>query len=79
MYPEPCTYTPEKERIMPNAPKTPHRQVRVDDELWIRFDAAVHRAGAADRSTVLRDFIRWYVRDIEDGKPVRMPKRPDTA
>ena len=50
---------------------------RVEDDLWDAFDEAVKRQGEPDRSTVLREFIRWYVYDRDDqGKPVRMPKRP---
>jgi hypothetical protein len=44
----------------------------VVDELWHRFGEAARAAGT-DRSSVLREFIRWYVRD-PDAKP---PKRPD--
>jgi len=52
-------------------PKTPTRPVRIDDDLWRRFGEAA-TAKDSDRSTVLREFIRWYVR--ESG--ARMPKRP---
>jgi len=44
----------------------------VDETLWETFDVAT-KAANADRSSVLRDFIRWYVH--EPG--TRMPKRPD--
>jgi len=51
--------------------KTPMHTVRVEDELWERFgDVAV-----PDRSVVIREFIRWYVR--EPG--ARLPKRPGFA
>jgi metal-responsive CopG/Arc/MetJ family transcriptional regulator len=56
-------------------PKTPHRQVRVDDDLWDRFGEAVERQGAPDRSVVLREFMAWYVR--EPG--ARSPQRPGLA
>jgi hypothetical protein len=60
--------------------KTPHRQVRVEDDLWARFETARREAGATDRSAVLREFIQWYVHDRDDaGKPARMPKRPPEA
>jgi hypothetical protein len=36
--------------------------VRVPEELWIKFGEATGRAGT-DRSAVLREFIRWYVRE----------------
>lgn len=44
---------------MPNAPKTPNRVIRVDDDLWNRFGAVAQ----PDRSAVLRDFMRWFVRE----------------
>jgi metal-responsive CopG/Arc/MetJ family transcriptional regulator len=43
----------------------------VPEELWIKFGEATGQVGT-DRSAVLRDFIRWYVRE-RDGKP---PARP---
>lgn len=57
---------------MPPPPEshTPTTPIRIDRELWARFGDA---AGARNRSAVLRDFIRWYLR--EPG--ARMPKRPD--
>lgn len=51
--------------------KTPHRGLRVDDDLWETFGRATADMGV-DRSTWLRDAIRWCVR--EPG--VKMPKRP---
>jgi hypothetical protein len=56
---------------MPNQPKTPLRTVRVDDQLWQAFGAAVEAAGA-DRSQVLREMMAWYAR--EPG--AKMPSRP---
>jgi hypothetical protein len=46
---------------MPNQPKTPTRNVRVDDELW---QAALDKARAEDRtiSDVIRAALRRYVR-----------------
>lgn len=55
---------------VPNSPRTPHRHLRVDDELWARFSAAVEVAGT-DRSTVLRDFMRWYAKQPGAKRPVR--------
>lgn len=52
---------------MPNQPKTPLHAFRLDAELWRDFG---DRAG--DRTAVLRNFIRWYMR--EPG--ARMPRRP---
>lgn len=51
--------------------KTPTRPIRIDLELWDRFGEAVAQQ-EADRSAVLRDFMRWYVR--EEG--AKMPRRP---
>jgi hypothetical protein len=48
---------------------TARQTVRVDPDLWEKFGELT----APDRSTVLRDFIRWYVR--EPG--AKMPKRPE--
>jgi hypothetical protein len=52
--------------------RTPQRPVRVDDDLWAKFGALV---GPRDRSELLRQFIRWYVR--EPG--AKLPQRPPTA
>lgn len=54
---------------MPNAPHTPRQTVRVDSDLWARFGALV---GQRERSNLIRQFIRWYLR--EPG--VTLPKRP---
>lgn len=42
-----------------------------DDQLWERFGELAD----PDRSTVLREFVRWYVRDPE----ARLPRRPDDS
>lgn len=46
---------------MPDSPKTPHRTIRVEDELW---RAAQEKARAEGRtvSEVIRDRLRRYVR-----------------
>lgn len=54
--------------------KTPHRQFRLEGDLWEKFEAAATQAGA-DRSTVLRAFVMWFVRE----QGAKMPKRPPTA
>ena len=54
---------------MPNQPKTPLKRMRVDDDLWSQFG----ELAAPDRSAVLREFMRWYVR--EPG--AKLPKRPE--
>ncbi len=54
--------------------KTPHRALRVEDDLWERFGAATTELGT-DRSTWLRNAILWCVR--EPG--ARMPQRATPA
>jgi hypothetical protein len=52
---------------------TPFRRIRLDNDLWERFDRAVQQADPdSNRSVILRKFIRWYVGDIGD-----FPQRPD--
>lgn len=50
------------------------RRFRAPDDLWDRFSDAVERSPdpEADMSKVLRQFVRWYVR--ESG--ARLPERP---
>lgn len=55
--------------------KTPHRQVRVEDDLWERFDASTKALGT-DRSAWLRDAILWCVREPGSKMPKRLPE-PD--
>lgn len=51
---------------------TPFRRVRMDDDLWERFEVAVKQADPdANRSAVLRRFARWFVGDIDE-----IPQRP---
>lgn len=47
---------------------TARQTIRVDEPLWERFGGIAE----PDRSTVLREFIRWYLR--EPG--AKAPKRP---
>jgi hypothetical protein len=51
---------------------TARQTVRIDHELWDRFGVAARSAGV-DRSSVLRAFIRWYVREAG------LPERPAPA
>ncbi|MEV0214262.1 hypothetical protein [Micromonospora sp. NPDC050695] len=51
---------------------TPHRPIRVEHELWDLFGKV---AGSRNRSTVIRDFIAWYVRKPGAGLPLRPPRR----
>lgn len=50
---------------------TPTRPIRIDPALWERFGEAT-TARETDRSTVLREFIRWYVGEVG----AKAPKRP---
>ena len=58
---------------MPNAPKTPARQIRIGDT-WYDFDAAA-KAMETERAAVIRVLIDWYLR--EPG--VKLPDRPDRS
>ena len=51
---------------------TPMRAFRLAEALWIRFGEAARTAGT-DRGTVLRQMIKWYLR--EPG--AQLPKRPE--
>lgn len=56
---------------MPDAPKTQHRSVRVEDDDWNDFGDTTKQQDT-DRAKVLNAFIRWYLRR-PGAKP---PKRP---
>jgi hypothetical protein len=57
---------------MPNSPGTQHRSVRVSDEDWGDLDTAA-RAEGTDRGTLIKQFIRWYLR-----RPgAKLPDRPE--
>lgn len=49
---------------------TPHRPIRVEDELWDEFGRL---AGERNRAAILRAFIAWYVRR----RGATLPKRPE--
>lgn len=52
------------------------RKIRVDDDLWRKLDEAARATGPdTDRSTVLRQLARWFVR--EPG--AELPERPTPA
>ncbi|MFF4600571.1 hypothetical protein [Amycolatopsis sp. NPDC001319] len=53
---------------MANQPKTQHRSVRVDDDLWERAREAT-AANGTDRGTIIRGFLRWYVGDDDAELP----------
>jgi hypothetical protein len=46
---------------VPNAPKTPARQMRISDEDWGDLEAAA-KIFDKERAAVVRDFIHWYLR-----------------
>ncbi len=48
---------------------TPHRPIRVEDDLWEEFGRLV---GPRNRSAVIREFIRWFVRE----RGAKLPERP---
>ncbi|MEV1331519.1 CopG family transcriptional regulator [Micromonospora costi] len=50
---------------------TPTRPIRVDPDTWERFGKAAGSQGA-DRSSLIREFIAWYLR-VPGAK---MPQRP---
>ena len=54
---------------------TPHRPIRVEDDLWEEFGRLV---GPRNRSAVIREFIRWYVRKSGAKLPKRPPQRDST-
>ena len=56
---------------MPNAPKTPHRSVRVSDDDWSDLESDAASKGL-DRAKVLTALMRWYLR-----RPgAELPERP---
>jgi negative regulator of replication initiation len=48
-------------RLMPNQPKTPHRTIRVDDDLWHLVVAKAAERGETVSDVVRRALVR-YVR-----------------
>jgi len=63
--------TPTYSSRMPNAPKTPARQIRIGDD-WYDFDAGA-KSLDTERAAVIRELIAWYLR--EPG--AKLPERPD--
>lgn len=62
-----------RQRMSPNAPKTPARQIRIGDT-WYDFDAAAKSMGT-ERAAVIRELIDWYIR--EPG--AKLPARPERS
>lgn len=60
-----------RQRMSPNVPKTPARQVRIGDT-WYDFDAGA-KAMDTERAAVIRELIDWYIR--EPG--AKLPTRPE--
>lgn len=51
---------------------TKHRSIRLEQDLWDRLDPAA-KASGFDRSSLIRQMVRWYLR--EPG--AKLPPRPD--
>lgn len=67
--------TPGRLGGVPNKPRTQHRSVRISDEDWGDLDVTTKGTGF-DRGTVIKQFIRWYLRRPGAKLPERPPKRP---
>ena len=66
--------TPGRLGAVPNKPVTQHRSVRISDEDWADLETATGSSGS-DRGTVIKQFIRWYLR-----RPgAKLPERPTAA
>jgi antitoxin component of RelBE/YafQ-DinJ toxin-antitoxin module len=57
---------------VPNQPKTPNRAVRVDDQVWDEAGQAAAEMGT-DRTKVINQFLRWYLRRSGAKLPARPP------
>jgi hypothetical protein len=53
---------------------TPRQAFRVEPSLWETFGVAAALTGS-DRATVLREFMRWFIRE----RGAKMPVRPAAA
>lgn len=51
---------------------TKHRSVRLEDDLWLPLEPAA-KASGYDRSGLIRQFVRWYLR-VPGAK---LPQRPE--
>lgn len=48
------------------------RRIRISDDLWRRLGEAIRDGDPdANRSSLIRRFVRWYVGDSDD-----LPRRP---
>lgn len=57
---------------MPRVPM-PKQAIRVSKEKWDRFGVVADDAGT-DRSTLVREFIDWYLRERGGVLPERPPR-----
>jgi len=64
-------HTAGRVRSVPNAPKTPRRDIRVSDEDWGDLGEMAAAAGT-DRTKVIVAFVRWWLR--RPGS--KLPDRP---
>ena len=55
---------------------TKHRSVRLEDALWVPLESAARSAGY-DRSGLIRQFVRWYLRVPGATLPQRPAARDD--
>lgn len=69
----PSVATPGYGSVVPNAPKTPARQMRISDADWNDFDALAKVMGA-DRATLVREYIQWQLRRPGVKLRERLPK-----
>ena len=60
---------------VPNRPLTQHRSVRIPDDDWADLDDATKAVGS-DRGTLIKEFIRWYLRRPGAKLPERPPRKP---
>ena len=70
-------YAAGKIRRMPNQPKTPNRAIRIGDDDWADFGASAD-AGDLDRTKLINQFIRWYLRRPRAKLPVRPAPKDGT-
>jgi hypothetical protein len=66
--------TPGRLERVPNAPKTQHRSIRIDDADWADADEATKCMGT-DRAKVINQLLHWYLRRPGAKLPERPPAR----
>lgn len=76
--PKNCHDTPETPTLTPVTRKqgkgTARQTIRADEGLWEEFGDATSKVDS-DRSTVLRDFMRWFTRR----HGAELPQRPEQS